>query len=156
MLNFFSRKDKTKSQPGEKEMIYFGEGEIEPLEVLAETETAKEENEEVIELPIDIIRGRGEIIMRAPVIGAKDHDVSVTVKGKQVTISKNATTLSEEGDFIVQECFWGPLSRTVTLDEPIQVDQISAKLEKGVLTVTIPLIREKTKIIHIKDEDESY
>ena len=144
MLHFFSRKNIKSPDPQTEEgIIYFGE------------EENKTENyvPEEIELPIDLARHRGAITLRAPMIGAKESDVSVTIKGKEITISKNATASTDEEDLIVQECFWGPLSRTITLDEPFVADKISATLKQGVLTVHIPLLKEKTKIIQVEDEE---
>lgn len=146
MLHFFSRKSKTNASPSDTEgIIQFGEM----------TESPPAQDEEEIELPIDLLEDRGCLILRAPMVGASEGDISVVVRGNQITISKNGSSQENEGrDSIIQECYWGPLSRTITLENPFQADKISAKLEKGVLTIRIPLVKERTKIIPIEDAEE--
>lgn len=119
-------------------------------------EDSSEESSDELELPADVFKQGSTVVIRVPVVGAKEEDVSVTIRGSEVIIYKAATphfTLPTE-DYFGQECFWGPLSRKITLDLPINPERASAKLERGVLSVYLPLLRERTKIVKIDEKGE--
>ncbi len=145
MLFFFSRK-KTEASLEDPASALFDE--------TSEAESSADTTEEEIELPVDLIRHEGELIIHAPLVGAKEEDISVTVRGNEITISKNATAPKSPGEILINECYWGPLSRTISLEEKIEPEKITAELKKGVLTVRLPFWREKTKVVQITADEE--
>lgn len=130
--------------PDKKTIAFRGDEEIE-----AETIT-----EPQVELPIDMFRSGGKIIVKAPIVGAGIHDISVTVNNNQLTIYKNSfrEEPSQKEHHYIQECHWGVLSRTVDLPKEIDIERTRASLNDGILTVVMPIVAQQhTKIIHIKE-----
>jgi len=72
-----------------------------------------------------------------PGIEFKDLDITVT-GGNQLTLKgeRRAPTL-EEGAWHRQERVFGVFSRSITLPFPVDPEKVEARLENGVLTVTL-------------------
>lgn len=107
-----------------------------------------------VELPVDMFRSGGKIIIKAPIVGAGIHDVSVTVNNNQLTIYKNSfrEESPQQDHYYIQECHWGILSRTVDLPKEVDTERTRASLNDGVLTVIMPVLTDQhTKIIRIKE-----
>jgi len=109
------------------------------------------ESEEV-ELPVDISRQEDYLIVRAPLVGAKNEDISITVNNDILFIHKNNYTPEEKSDnYYVRECHWGPLAREIQLPVPVDPTGAKASLNDGILKIILP-IREhrQTRIIKIR------
>lgn len=122
-----------------------------PTEISAETDDYTEEA--AIELPVDIARSGEHLIIQAPMVGAKNDDISITVNNDILYIHKTAATAWEDkiDNYYVQECHWGSIAREVQL--PVSVDPAGAKasLQDGVLKLILPIItNRKTRIIKIR------
>lgn len=103
------------------------------------------------ELPVDIARKGGYLIIRAPVIGVKPEDINITINNDVLFIHKHATSETEKFDnYYVKECHWGPVGREVNLPVAVDPTGTEAALQDGVLRITLPIIaKPKTKIIKI-------
>ena len=89
-------------------------------------------------LPIDVYTTPAEIIVRAPVPGVAPEDVEVTLEGDTLTIRAEVPGPLENVEYIFQECPCGRFSRVLTLNVPVDVDNIEATFEHGLLTLTLP------------------
>lgn len=106
------------------------------------------------ELPVDLIRTGNKLIIRTPIVGANADDINIVYENNVLTITKNS--FKEEGEtdeyFYLQECHWGPLSRSIELPKDIDPDRIKATLDDGILTITLPLANKAyTKVINVRD-----
>jgi HSP20 family protein len=102
-------------------------------------------------LPIDVYTTPSEIILRAPVPGVPPEDVEVTVEGDTLTIRAEVPGPLENVEYIFQECPCGRFSRVLTLNVPIDVDNIEATFEHGLLTLVLPKVTPaKPKTIKIQ------
>jgi HSP20 family protein len=118
-----------------------------------ETEDELVEVQESVELPIDMYISGNNIVVKAPIIGAREDQISVTVKDQLLTIHKESheELVSSSAKYMFQECHWGNISRSVELPEAVDIHNTKAKLENGVLTITMPrLAQSQTKIIKIQ------
>ncbi|KAG1737093.1 HSP20-like chaperone [Suillus paluster] len=73
--------------------------------------------------------------------GRKPQDVNVNVHGNRLIISGESTKhleKHEKGSYAVQERSHGKFSRTLLLPQGIKTEDIHAKMENGVLTVSFP------------------
>jgi len=73
--------------------------------------------------------------------GIKREDVKLTFEENALTISGERTTESTEENppqVRIRERYRGAFSRTVTFRTKIDADHISATMEEGVLTITLP------------------
>jgi HSP20 family protein len=89
-------------------------------------------------LPIDVYTTPAAIIVKAPVPGVAPEDVEVTLEGDTLTIRADIPGPLENVEYIFQECRYGLHSRVLTLNVPVDVDNIKATFEHGILTLTLP------------------
>jgi len=89
-------------------------------------------------LPIDVYTTPTEIVVRAPVPGVAPEDVDVTLEGDTLTIRAEVPGPLENVEYIFQECPCGRFSRVLTLNVPVDVENIQATFEHGLLTLTLP------------------
>lgn len=87
--------------------------------------------------------------------GMKKEDISVDVKDNVVTISGERKTKKEvkEEDYYKVESSYGKFERSFSLPENVDVENIHAQSEDGVLEVVIPKlekVEDKPKKIEIK------
>lgn len=118
-----------------------------------EINTDIESEETEGQLAIDVYQDDENIYIIAPIAGTAPTDIDVQITDEVVTIRgerKSGHKATDEQHF-VQECYWGPFSRTFVL--PIEVDSEKAKatLKNGLLSITIPKdSRSKTKSLKIE------
>ena len=87
--------------------------------------------------------------------GVKKEDIKVNVKGNMITISGERHDKKEtnEKDYHRIETSFGKFERSFTLPEGVDVENITASNEDGVLEVIIPKLKsetEKVKKIEVK------
>ncbi|WP_415909067.1 Hsp20/alpha crystallin family protein [Oleiharenicola sp. Vm1] len=78
--------------------------------------------------PVDLYEDKDNTYVRAELPGVKREDIAVEMVEDYLTI--NATRKEGEQSF--------SFSRSITIPESVQADKVSAALENGVLTVTLP------------------
>ena len=95
------------------------------------------------EIRIDVTEGEKEYFVRAEIPGAKKDDIRVTVDGNYVSISAEVKREREEkaekdGRVLLKETYVGSSSRGFTLAHDVDDKTATAKLEDGVLKLTLP------------------
>jgi HSP20 family protein len=94
-----------------------------------------------IALPsIDVSETRDAVEITAELPGVDEKDVRISIEGNRLVLEgeKKAESVREEKDRTVTERSYGSFRRSVPLSfEPGEAD-ISARFEKGVLTIGIP------------------
>lgn len=109
------------------------------------------QGERVSVLPVDVYSTSEELIIQASVPGLNPEDVEITIEGEILMIKGERKPPLDNVDYHIQERGFGPFSRTLTLNVPIQADQAEAVFERGVLTLTIPKAEEiKPKVIQVQ------
>lgn len=102
-------------------------------------------------LPVDVYTTPEEIVILASLPGLDSEDVEISIDGDQLTIRGELRPPLENVDYLFQERAYGPFSRTLTLNVPVDTDQAEAVFESGVLTLTLPKAEEsKPKTIEVK------
>ncbi len=102
-------------------------------------------------LPLDVYTTPEEIVIVASLPGLTPEEVDVTIDGDRLTIRGELRPPLENVDYLFQERAYGPFSRTLTLNVPVDTDQAEATFENGVLTLTVPKAEEsKPKSIEVK------
>ena len=84
-------------------------------------------------LAVDVFEDAGHYHARFEVPGVKKEDAKVELEDHRLTVSVTRKTLGHDGTESTAS-----LSRSLTVPEGIATDRISAKLENGILTVTLP------------------
>lgn len=79
-------------------------------------------------------------VFSADVPGLSDDDVELSVTGNQLTVSGTRSEAQrQEGDRVhLYERRYGAFSRTFALPDGVDPERIEAKLERGVLEMTVP------------------
>lgn len=105
-----------------------------PVQFNAETPT---------EIRVDVTEHDKEYLVRAEIPGAKKDDIRVSIDGNRVSISAEVKKEQEQksgkdGRVLLRETYYGSASRGFTLAHEIDDKAAVAKLEDGVLKLTLP------------------
>ena len=90
--------------------------------------------------PADLVERNGEYQIRVDLPGLEENEIEVSVQKGMLHLKaeKSQQTEKEEGDFHLQERCSGLLERSLALPPEVDPEQISARYDKGVLTITLP------------------
>lgn len=93
---------------------------------------------------IDLIRRPTELVVLVDVPGLKSDDIRIEVAGGTLMISgeRRESDLGEGGAYLREERRSGPFSRSIALPGGIDATKIDARVEDGLLVVTVPLSPE--------------
>jgi HSP20 family protein len=100
---------------------------------------------------VDVLQRDGDLVVRAELPGVRPEDVDITLQENVLTISGERREEQEEqrGGYYVRERRRGTFSRSMTLPEGVDEDNIRARYENGVLEVIIEgaaAVREPRRI----------
>ncbi|PIP33972.1 hypothetical protein COX69_02950 [Candidatus Falkowbacteria bacterium CG_4_10_14_0_2_um_filter_48_10] len=105
-----------------------------------------------LQLDVDIFQTAEEIIIFALVPGVEINDLDITVENENDVITiqgtrKRPLDLEGEGGAknLREELLWGQFYRQIVLPQEINVAEVAAKVNKGILTLRLPLLRLQTK-----------
>ncbi len=92
------------------------------------------------EIRVDVTEQEKEYLVRAEIPGAKKEDIRVQIDRNAVSIRADVKKEQEskQGRMLLKETFAGSSSRAFTLAHDIDDRAAIAKLEDGVLTLTLP------------------
>lgn len=98
-------------------------------------------NREMVFAPqVDVRETPDGYVITADMPGVKEDDIDVHVEEGRLTISgaRHETKERDDETFHIAERHFGTFTRTFVLPREADLDKIEAKLERGVLTVTVP------------------
>ena len=89
---------------------------------------------------IDVSETEKELKIRAELPGVTEKDVEVTLNDDVLTIrgEKKIERTSEQENYHFVERSYGTFQRSLRVPYPVEPDQVQARFEHGVLTVTLP------------------
>jgi len=93
------------------------------------------------QIKMDVKEVDGKYLVNAEIPGVNKDDIHVTVEGNRVSISAEARQEKEakEGEkLICCERSYGMVSRSFSLADEVDENQITAKYDNGVLELTLP------------------
>ncbi len=107
------------------------------------------------QVAVDIHEQEGYYIIKAPIAGVRMADIDIEVT-ENVLIIRGERRQPDDvpaDQYLVQECFWGPFERRVTLPGPIDQRRVKATFNKeSILKILVPREREeKIKIVRVGD-----
>jgi len=87
-------------------------------------------------------KDKNEVTATFELPSLKRDDVRIDVQQNRLTVSGDVKASEErqEGDFAVRERMYGTFSRTLQLPLGTKPEDVKAKMENGVLTVTFPKV----------------
>lgn len=146
MINLFMKKIS-----GENKVIDSGVAEIN-AEINNEWENIDYEEGQ---LSVDVYQTPSKLIVRSTIAGVKPENIDISINNDMLTV-KGKRQMQEEiadEDFLYKECFWGSFSRSIILPVDVQAEKVSASLENGVLTISLPKVKV-TKQVSIKVKEK--
>jgi len=94
---------------------------------------------------VDILENQNEIMILADMPGVDGKDVDIDLREDVLTLRGSVSPVGDEKEVSVYREFnWGDYFRQFTLAEVIDQEKISAKMDDGVLRLTLPK-KEKVK-----------
>lgn len=105
------------------------------------------------QVALDIFEYDNYYILKAPIAGVRLSDIDIEVNDNVITIRGTRKQSDEipQDQYYLQECFWGPFERSVTLPCSVDARRVKATFNKDcVLKILVPK-EEKIKIIRIND-----
>ncbi len=108
-------------------------------ELMEEAETGRD-GEEIIEPLADVQETDGEIIVTMDLPGMDKEDVDIALSSDELSVvaQRKTETGMAEGSFHQRERFYRRFERTISLPAGVKADEAHAKLESGVLKISIP------------------
>lgn len=106
------------------------------------------------QLAVDIFEQNGYFIIQAPIAGIRLKDIDIEIDGKILTISgcRHRAENIKEDQYFLQECYFGPFTRSITLPMEVDPKQVKATFSKEcVLKIIIPRKEEKIRIVQVND-----
>ena len=93
------------------------------------------------QIKLDVNENEGNFLIKAEMPGVRKEDIDLRIDGNQVTISaemKKESDEKKEGRLIRSERQYGYASRSFTLSCAVDESKADAKMQDGVLKLTLP------------------
>lgn len=90
-------------------------------------------------LPVDAYSTDEAVVIETAMAGVNPDEVDITIDGDSLTIRAEIKPGDTEGrNYLISERGYGVLERSLTLNVPVEMDEIEASFKNGVLTLTLP------------------
>src|SRR5436190_6876654 len=95
--------------------------------------------------PMDLVETDEQLVLRADLPGLERDDVSIEIKDSVLTVSGERKAEHEEtkNGYHRVERAYGGFSRSLSLPQGVDAEQVQAEFDKGVLEVRIPKPAER-------------
>src|SRR3954447_13563719 len=87
---------------------------------------------------VDVLETEDAYLLFAELPGLRREDIQLQIQDRRLELSGRRQSLGENRNFLRMERSYGPFRRTFDLGLPVDVDNISAGFEQGVLRVHVP------------------
>lgn len=148
MADFFEKLKKGMGVEGEKgkeKKLKKGELKVEKIEE-KKMEIKKEWPKSEGELAIDLYQTENNLVIQSAIAGVKPENLEIEIEGDMLTIrGSREKPFDEEGEYLTQECYWGPFSRKIILPVEVDVDKTDAEIKEGILTIRVKKVRRERK-----------
>src|SRR3989338_7170773 len=112
----------------------------------------EEENEEA-ELAVDVYQTPTEIILQTMVAGVKPEDLELSIARDMITIhgKREENRNIDEENYFTKELYWGKFSRTISLPQEVEPEEVEATEKHGLLTIKLQKVdKDKTNNIKVR------
>jgi len=111
-----------------------------------------EESEEA-ELAIDVYQTNTDIVVQTMVAGVKPEDIELTIARGIMTIrgKREENRNIDEENYFIKELYWGKFSRTISLPQEVEPEEVEATERHGLLTIHLQKVdKEKKNVVRVK------
>ncbi len=112
----------------------------------------EEENEEA-ELAVDVYQTPTNIIVETMVAGVKPEDLELSIARDIITIvgKREEHRNIDEENYFTKELYWGKFSRTLSLPQEIEPEEVEATERHGLLTIRLQKVdKDKKNNVKVK------
>jgi HSP20 family protein len=97
--------------------------------------------------PIDLFETPEAFVLEADLPGVKEEDVKVAVEGDDLVLQgkRSFRQARNGGKFHCRERFFGEFVRRMRLPESVDKDKLNVEFSNGVLRVTLPKAKKRSK-----------
>ena len=110
-----------------------------PVEKKDQEQTAKERNRPVLRPVSNICEEDGKVVLRLEMPGVTKNSVDVRIEDQHLIVEGSREDAATEGSFVIRERRSGDYFQRFTLDDTVDREKVDAKMQNGVLTVTLNL-----------------
>ncbi|MGE3540300.1 MAG: Hsp20/alpha crystallin family protein [Candidatus Tectimicrobiota bacterium] len=89
---------------------------------------------------VEVIDTRETLVIKAQVPGMRKEQLQVTFSGGSLTLKGSRIEEDRGGEqsYVRREFRYGPFSRTIPLPVAVQIEKAAARLQDGLLEITLP------------------
>lgn len=112
-----------------------------------------EEESEEAELAVDVYQTPSDIVVQTFVAGVKPEDLEINVERSILTIrgKREENKNIDESNYFLKELYWGKFSRTISLPQEVEPEEVEATERHGLLTVRVQKVdKEKRSSVRVK------
>ena len=128
-------------------------------EIVVDIQDGPSESPEIGQVALDILESEEYIHIVAPLAGIPMDNVSISLAQNVLTIGgerEEPDVYEDSTKLLVNECFFGPFSRSVILPENLAFSKIKATMENQLLVVSIPKVQYPSRTIKINKLDNNF
>ena len=105
------------------------------------------ETEQEGELTVDVYQTADSVVIKSMIAGVRPEDLDIAITRDLVTIrgKREEERISDDGEYVTKELYWGSFSRTVTLPVEVDVEEAEAVEKHGLLIIKLPKLDKKKK-----------
>lgn len=106
-----------------------------------------EEETEEAELAVDVYETPSDIFIQTMVAGVKPDDLELSVARDMITIRglREENRNIDEESYFTKELYWGAFSRTISLPQEVEPEEVEATEKHGLLTIKIKKVDKGRK-----------
>jgi HSP20 family molecular chaperone IbpA len=107
---------------------------------------------DVGQIAVDVLDLAEEIIIVAPVAGVDPAEIDIALSRNILTLSgerKHTPIYLDAKRMLVEECYYGPFSRSIILPENLAFNKIKATVDHNTIMIHVPKITFFSKSIKI-------
>jgi HSP20 family protein len=112
----------------------------------------EEENDEA-ELAVDVYQTPSDIVVQTFVAGVRPEDLEINVARDILTIrgKREENRNIDENNYFLKELYWGKFSRTISLPQEVEPEEVEATEKHGLLTIRVQKVdKEKKSNVRVK------
>jgi HSP20 family protein len=87
---------------------------------------------------VNIFETQEGYVVEAEMPGVSKDGLEVTLEGNELTLVGHKNRVDEAGEPLLRECVQADFKRVFELDPAIDTGKISAKMDQGILRLTLP------------------
>lgn len=117
------------------------------------TATEQVSREQVVRPVGNICEENGQVVLRLEMPGVSKDDVDIRIEDNHLLVRGNRRSDKAPGVYLVRERSRGDFYQRFTLDQTVDQSKVDAKMNRGVLTISLSLKEEvKPRRIEVKSE----